>query len=82
LDGYGEAVVIGALGVLTTFAVHNFFENLHALNMGIHWGAALALFTLTWLRATEDERQTTKEAKAVTERVRPSSLVLRPMERQ
>ena len=26
--------------------VHNIFENLHALNMGIHWGAALALFTL------------------------------------
>jgi O-antigen ligase len=45
-DTYGEAVVIGALGILVTFVVHNFFENLHALNMGIHWGAALALFTL------------------------------------
>jgi O-antigen ligase len=45
-DGYGEAVVIGALGILVTFIVHNVFENLHALNMGIHWGAALALFTL------------------------------------
>ena len=45
-DTYGEAVVIGALGILVTFMVHNFFENLHALNMGIHWGAALALFTL------------------------------------
>lgn len=49
-DTYGEAVVIGALGILTTFAFHNFFENLHALNMGIHWAAALALFTLVWLR--------------------------------
>jgi len=49
-DTYGEAVVIGAIGILTTFAVHNFFEDLHALNMGIHWGAALALFTLAWLR--------------------------------
>lgn len=45
-DIYGEAVVIGALGVLVTFMFHNIFENLHALNMGIHWGAALALFTL------------------------------------
>jgi O-antigen ligase len=45
-DVYGEAVAIGALGVLVTFMVHNIFENLHALNMGIHWGAALALFTL------------------------------------
>jgi O-antigen ligase len=45
-DGYGEAVVTGALGVLVTFMAHNFFEDLHVLNMGIHWGAALALFTL------------------------------------
>ncbi len=49
-DTYGEAVVIGALGLLTTFAAHNFFEDLHALNMGIQWGAGLALFTLVWLR--------------------------------
>ncbi len=49
-DGYGEAVCIGAFGVLITFSAHNFFENLHALNMGIHWGATLALFTLVRLR--------------------------------
>jgi putative inorganic carbon (hco3(-)) transporter len=49
-DTYGEMIVIGALGVLSTFVTHNFFENLHALNMGIQWGAALALFTLVWLR--------------------------------
>jgi hypothetical protein len=49
-DAYGAAVVIGGLGLLTTFAVHNFFEDLHALNMGIQWGAGLALFTLAWLR--------------------------------
>ena len=35
------------LGILVTFMVHNFFEDLHVLNMGIQWGAALALFTLT-----------------------------------
>lgn len=54
-DIYGEIVIIGALGVLATFAMHNFFENLHALNMGIHWGAALALFTLVFRRAKEEE---------------------------
>jgi O-antigen ligase len=75
LDHYGEAVVIGALGVLTTFAVHNFFEDLHALNMGIHWGGALALFTLTWLRARKDESVLSQVA-------RPTSLVLRPTERR
>jgi O-antigen ligase len=45
-DIYAEAVIIGSLGILVTFMVHNFFENLHVLNMGIQWGAALALFTL------------------------------------
>ena len=34
------------MGILVTFMVHNFFEDLHVLNMGIHWGAALSLFTL------------------------------------
>jgi O-antigen ligase len=46
-DTYGEAVVVGALGILITLMFHNFFENLHVLNMGIHWCAALALFTLS-----------------------------------
>jgi O-antigen ligase len=50
-DTYGEAVVIGGLGILATFAAQNFLENMHALNMGIHWAAALALFTLVWLRS-------------------------------
>jgi O-antigen ligase len=59
-DTYGEAVVIGALGLLTTFAAHNFFEDLHALNMGIQWAAGLALFTLAWLR-TDDGQTATDE---------------------
>src|SRR3989442_231089 len=45
-DTYGEAVVIGALGILVAFMTHNLFEDLHVLNMGIQWGAALALFTV------------------------------------
>lgn len=54
-DVYGEIVIIGALGILATFSMHNFFENLHALNMGIHWGAALALFTLAFRPAAIEE---------------------------
>ena len=46
-DTYGEAVVRGALGTLITLMFHNIFEDLHVLNMGIHWCAALALFTLS-----------------------------------
>jgi putative inorganic carbon (HCO3(-)) transporter len=53
-DVYGEIVAIGALGIVATFAIHNFFENLHALNMGIHWGAALALFTLIFRPVKEE----------------------------
>ncbi len=49
-DAYGEAICIGVLGVLITFAGHNIFEDLHVLNMGIQWGAALALFTLVQRR--------------------------------
>lgn len=49
-DSFGEAVSIGALGVVVTMAGHNFFENLHALNMGIQWAAAMSLFTLVSLR--------------------------------
>lgn len=56
-DSYGEAVVIGALGVLITLMAHNFFENLHALNMGIHWVAALALFTLVFRREGGGRRE-------------------------
>ncbi|MBF6612531.1 MAG: O-antigen ligase family protein [Chloroflexi bacterium] len=49
-DSYGEAVAIGAFGILITFMAHNFFENLHALNFGIQWVAALSLFTLVGRR--------------------------------
>jgi putative inorganic carbon (HCO3(-)) transporter len=68
-DTYGEMIVIGALGILATFVTHNFFENLHALNMGIQWGAALALFTLVWLRKDKQDSQpadTKPNAKGLT----------------
>jgi O-antigen ligase len=70
-DTYGEAIVIGALGVLVTFMAHNFFENLHALNMGIHWGAVLALFTLV-------SKHAHRALEPATIARRPSSVARRP----
>jgi putative inorganic carbon (HCO3(-)) transporter len=46
VTGADRALVIGGLGVLATFMMHNFFENLHVLNLGIHWAAVLALIVI------------------------------------
>jgi O-antigen ligase len=46
VTGVDRALVIGGLGVLATLMMHNFFENLHVLNLGIHWAAVLALFVI------------------------------------
>ena len=45
-DGWRKAAAVGALGVLVTFIVHNVFEDLHVLNLGLHWAAVLALFVV------------------------------------
>jgi O-antigen ligase len=44
--GADLALVIGALGVVVTIMGHSVFENLHVLNMGIHWAAVIALLYL------------------------------------
>ncbi len=44
--GLERALLIGAFGVVWAILGHSVFENLHALNMGIHWAAVIALFTL------------------------------------
>jgi O-antigen ligase len=46
VTGVDRALIIGGLGVLATLMLHNFFENLHVLNLGIHWAAVLALFAI------------------------------------
>lgn len=38
-----RAVAVGVLGVITAMAVHNVFENLHVLSMGIQWASLLAV---------------------------------------
>ncbi len=39
-------VAWGAFGIIVAVAVHNIFEDLHVLNMGIQWSCLLALFYL------------------------------------
>jgi O-antigen ligase len=39
-------VAWGAFGTIMAVAVHNIFEDLHVLNMGIQWSCLLALFYL------------------------------------
>ncbi|HMA34947.1 MAG TPA: O-antigen ligase family protein [Chloroflexia bacterium] len=45
-SGLAGAVLVGAFGVVVAFAGHSIFENLHVLNLGIHWAAMIALFYL------------------------------------
>lgn len=41
-----RAIAVGALGVITAMAVHNVFENLHVLSMGIQWATMLAIISV------------------------------------
>jgi O-antigen ligase len=44
--GFETTLIIGAIGVLFTIIGHSVFEDLHVLNMSIHWVAVIALFYL------------------------------------
>ncbi|MDB5079830.1 MAG: hypothetical protein JWP00_1754 [Chloroflexi bacterium] len=57
-------VAWGAFGIIVAVAVHNIFEDLHVLNMGIQWSSLLALFYII----NQLERCSTGETKAA---VRP-----------
>ncbi|PZR98679.1 MAG: hypothetical protein DLM69_08385 [Candidatus Chloroheliales bacterium] len=63
-NGYYQAIAIGSLGVLLTLMGHNFFENLHVLNMGVHLSSVLALFYLVRILPADeaDEPSATAEA--------------------
>jgi O-antigen ligase len=45
-DPLARALVVAGLGVVTAVAIHNVFENLHVLSMGIQLSAAWALFPI------------------------------------
>ena len=59
--GRDRALVVGALGVLATFMLHNMFENLHVLNLGIQWAAVLALFVIVPRAALATQRSGTRK---------------------
>lgn len=42
-DGFARALAIGGTGVVVAVAVHNVFENVHVLSMGVHLAAIWAL---------------------------------------
>jgi O-antigen ligase len=42
-DALASALALGALGTMTAMYVHNFFENLHVLNLSVQLGATWAL---------------------------------------
>ncbi len=46
-DGFVRALAIGGVGVIVAIAVHNFFEDLHVLSLGVHlsavWGLLAAI---------------------------------------
>ncbi|MGQ9925244.1 MAG: O-antigen ligase family protein [Chloroflexaceae bacterium] len=42
-DWLWSGVAVGGAGVVVAVAIHNLFENLHVLNMGLHLGAIWAL---------------------------------------
>lgn len=49
-QGIERMVALGGLGTMTSVAVHNFFENLHVLNIGITMGLVWALIIWAHLR--------------------------------
>jgi putative inorganic carbon (HCO3(-)) transporter len=52
----GRALVIACFGTITAVAIHNVFENLHVLSMGIQLSTAWALLTIvtqqSWVATT------------------------------
>ncbi len=54
-DGLARALAIGAVGVVVAVAVHNLFENVHVLSMGVHLGAIWAM--LAAIRAVYSLRE-------------------------
>lgn len=56
-DPFARALVIAALGTIVAVGIHNIFENLHVLSMGIQLSTAWALLTIAtqpaWDRETE-----------------------------
>jgi O-antigen ligase len=53
-DPFARALALGGVGVVVAVAVHNLFEDLHVLSLGVHLSAVWAL--LASIRASKEER--------------------------
>ena len=72
-DGWLRALTVGAAGILAAVMTHNLVENLHVLNMNLHFFAVLALPALA-LRVASSEFRVPSEATALTLGTRNSEL--------
>lgn len=50
---FWRSIALGGYGIITTVAVHNIFENLHVLNMGVQLGAVWGLLAAIESRKPE-----------------------------
>jgi hypothetical protein len=48
-----RSITIGGCGIIAAIAVHNLFENLHVLNMGVQMGAVWGLLVAIASRTDE-----------------------------
>ena len=55
-DPFARALALGAVGIVVAVAMHNLFEDLHVLSLGVHLSAVWAL--LAAIRAAETARST------------------------
>lgn len=53
-NGFARLLALGVVGTMTAVAVHNFFENLHVLNLGINMSLIWALGIVAQLMAQRE----------------------------
>jgi O-antigen ligase len=51
-----HSIIIGGCGIMGAIVVHNLFENLHVLNMGIQLGAVWGIITALEKAKTKDNQ--------------------------
>ncbi len=59
-DWFTRSIALGGIGVIGAVTGHNLFENLHVLNMGVQFGAIIAL--LVGIRLNHSPQHTREEA--------------------
>ncbi len=73
-DPFARALVIASLGTVTTVAIHNIFENLHVLSLGVQLSTIWALLSIvTQRRAWSGDAATPKPTQSCRDEQRHSS---------